>query len=473
MSVSATSDHRSPRVGRVWILLRLALLAGLAWFYVLGATRHAEEVNWFKARGDQSSFLGVAELEYHNWHDDAPAQMLPRNIMPLYPAYLALFYDPELSDDDYFLVAKKWNIRLSLGIVVVLGLVFAWHLPPIVSTNLTLIVAFGYFIFKAGYAQPETLYYFLLFLTFLCFSYLLQERRSTASLMLGALGGVLAALTHLTKADLAPLVGTFAVAYLFGELIRFLAARRSSARSHQGEWLPTVGWRLVALGLLLSCFFLALLPYATTSRRVFGSYFYNASTTYYVWYDSWGEAATDLRAAGVELHPPARLPADLPSFGKYWRQHTVRQMAGRLADGFWNMIERSYQTYWYFKFVVLYVAYASALVAANWKAFVALLRDHAPLALFIALYGVVSLVATAFYNPISATGTTRYIIALLTPFFFTVAYFTTRQPFCQTRWQVAGISMTPAHVDLFISTTLAFDLAFALWPRLMTTYGGF
>jgi hypothetical protein len=248
------------------LVVRLALFSALAWLYVAGATMHAERVNWFKARGDQSWFLHIAQVEYRNWHGIGPPQMLRRNIMPLYPAYLALFYDPSISDPDYFVIAKRWSIRLSLALLVVLGLVFARYLPALAAANLTLIVAFGYWIFKAGYAQPELLYYFLLFLTFLACCHLLHERRPGRS---------------------------------------------------------------------------------------------------------------------------------------------------------------------------------------------------------------VALAAGAFYNPISATGTTRYIIAHLTPFFFVLAYFTTMEPFRRTTWRIGRLRIGTIHADLAVSATLAFSIVFVLWARLETTYGGF
>ena len=67
-----------PRPSRRWLVARLVLLAALGWFYVAGASAHAERVNWFKARGDQSWFLSVAQTEYHNWHGDRPYRMLRR-----------------------------------------------------------------------------------------------------------------------------------------------------------------------------------------------------------------------------------------------------------------------------------------------------------------------------------------------------------------------------------------------------------
>ena len=277
---------------------------------------HAERVNWFKARGDQSWFLHVAQVEYRNWHGIGPPQMLRRNIMPLYPAYLALFYDPSISDPDYFVIAKRWSVRLSLALLVALGFVFARYLPALVATNLTLIVAFGYWIFKAGYAQPELLYYFLLFLTFLACCHLLRERRPGRSMGLALIAGALAALTHLTKAAMPLFLGVFFVAYAFGELVRWRQARPADAAGRR-EALTRGAWRAAAAGVLLACFLAVLLPYISTSKRVFGSYFYNANTTFYVWYDTWGEAGADMKDAGAELEWPKRPPRDLPGPAKY------------------------------------------------------------------------------------------------------------------------------------------------------------
>jgi hypothetical protein len=466
-------DRLARRVNRRALAVRILLFAALGWFYVLCATEHASRVNTFKARGDQSLFLGMAELVYHNWHEDAPAQMMPRNVMPLYPAYQALFYTPQLSDDAYFLVAKKWNIRLSLVLLALLAVVLAWHLPPLVSTNLTVVAAFGYFVFKAGYVQPELLFYFLLFATFLVCCHLLWDRRAGRSLALGAVAGVLAALAHLTKAAMVPFLAVFLLAYGSRELAELVGGWRLREGTLRGRAFGEAGWRIVAAALLLSCFFIVLFPYISRSKHVFGSYFYNANTAYYAWCDSWGEAATGPKALGVETHAPDVPATELPSFGKYWHNHSLRQIASRLLEGFGNMLDRSYQTYWYLKFVALYVAFAGALIAGNWKSFVALCRERWALMFFLASYAVVFATTAAFYNPISATGTTRYIIAQLTPLLFVLAYFSTLPPFRDTSWRLGGIVLTTAHFDLLVSVVLASDIMFTTWSRLMTTYGGF
>jgi hypothetical protein len=463
---------RRPRSSSAWLAVRLALFAALAWFYVAGATMHAERVNWFKARGDQSWFLHIAQVEYRNWHGIGPPQMLRRNIMPLYPAYLALFYDPGISDPEYFIIAKRWSIRLSLALLVVLGFVFARYLPALVATNLTLIVAFGYWVFKAGYAQPELLYYFLLFLTFLACCHLLRERRPGRSVALAVGAGVLAALTHLTKAAMPLFLGVFFVAYAAGELVRLRESRLGGAAERRDR-VRRAAWRLVAALVLVACFLGVLFPYISTSKRVFGRYFYNANTTFYVWYDTWGEAGADMKDAGAETAWPNRPARDLPGPARYWRTHTIEQIAERFLEGFRNMVDRSFHTYWYYPFVLVYLVYVGALVAANRRAFAGLLRRHASTALFLALYAVAFLFASAFYNPISATGTTRYIIAHLTPFFFVLAYFTTMEPFRRTAWRIGRLRVTTLHADLAVSATLAFSIVFVLWARLETTYGGF
>src|SRR5580765_4243274 len=178
------------------------LLLALAGFYLAGATEHAKRVNNFKARGDQSGYLGDAEAVYANWHGRTPPLLIgERNRMPLYAGYLALFYSPSISDDEFFVVAKRWNIYLSLVLLALTGVVLSRFLPPLPATNLLLIVAFGYFVFKAGYAQSELLFYFVFFLAFVLLLQVIGRNAGTAGLFWRAgAAGAMAALAHLTKA---------------------------------------------------------------------------------------------------------------------------------------------------------------------------------------------------------------------------------------------------------------------------------
>jgi hypothetical protein len=89
------------------------------------------------------------------------------------------------------------------------------------------------------------------------------------------------------------------------------------------------------------------------------------------------------------------------------------------------------------------------------------------------MYALIYAIGIAFYSPVSGTGTTRFLIAHLLPLLFVLSLLFTREPFCSTEWNLAGVMLYTQHFHLLISAMLAFDLLFVIWPRLMTTYGGF
>jgi hypothetical protein len=450
------------------------LMSGLAWFYVAGATQHAREVNNFKARGDQSAPLWGAEQIYGNRHGQQPPFLVGgRNYMPVYAAYQSLFWAPWMSDEDFFELAKITNIWLSLVLLAVLGVVFYSRLPLLLATNLLMIVAFGYFIFRAGYVQPELLFYVVFFLVFLAYCRFLRVRTVKASLISGVLAGALAALAHLTKASVPPLMAVFFLVYSASEVASLLRASHEPDARIRRAALRFFAGRTAAAVLALACFLAVLYPYISNSKRVYGSYFYNVNTTFYVWYNDWPEASVGTRLHHDDEGWPTLPPSDIPSMQKYWRTHTVRQIANRVGGGFLDMLVGSYNTFWILKYLVLYLALALALIASNRPAFADLIRSNRSTAWFLGLYGAVYLLAIAFYAPISGTGTMRFLQAHVAPLMFVLSSFFACKPFSDTRWSIAGTLITPAHVHLLVFVTLGLDLTFTLWPRLMSTYGGF
>ena len=439
----------------------LAVAAGV--FYYAAATEHARVVNTSKARGDQSGYLWDAQQVYWNWHGRAPVLVGERNRMPLYAAYLALFYSPDMTDDEYFVVAKRWNIRLSLVLLAALAVIFTRQLSPLVAANLTAVVAFGSFVFKAGYVQSELLFYFLFFLTFLAFWQLLVYPERPFRLWLACAAGSLAALAHLTKAALLPFVVLFVGVYAVAALVR--GARHG----------PRSIFRELAVPALVVVTFLAVLsPYLVNSKRTFGHYFYNVNTTFYAWYDNWAQASVGTLRHGDGVGWPALPPEQIPSAGKYWRSHSVGQIAARIAGGFKDMAVRSYRTYAYLKYVVLFVGLLAVVILSNTAVFAALARRNKPLVSFLALYGLSHLLLVAFYEPISGTGTTRFLIAHLTPFFYAASrYLTHPEVVRTTRWRIGPVEVGVWQLHAAISALLALDVAVWIWPRVMTTYGGF
>ena len=459
---------------RARVVARVAILAGLGCFYLLGATEHAERVNTSKARGDQSGYLRDAQEVYANWNgQDPPGLIGGRNRMPLYAGYLALFWHPRVSNDEFFEIGKTWNIRLSLLLLVLLAVVFYTHLPSHIATNLMLIVAFGAFIFKAGYTQSELLFYFLFFLAFLTFWHLLRSTSLRTAFALASVAGVLTGLAQLTKASALPLAGVFLTVYIAREILALIRGRGVVAGDGRRAARQAALSRLAAGAVLVACLLATMYPYIATSKRVYGRYFYNVNTTFYIWYDNWADASVGTRLHGDDVGWPALPSSQLPSMRRYLATHSAGAIAARVGDGFRDMIVGSYSTFWYWKYVLLYATCAAAFVATEPRRFANLARERWPLFAFLALYAAVYLPSVAFYTPISGTGSTRFLIAHLTPLMFVLSAFFARGPCRTSTLRVAGVAVTPDHFHLLVSVTLGLDLIFSLWQRLMSTYGGF
>lgn len=463
---------RRPRwTHRRWLRFAAAaaVAASLAGFYLNGASEHARVVNLSKARGDQSGFLADAEQVYANFNGLTPPGLVgKRNSMPVYAGVLSLFYDPQMSDDEYFLVARAWNIRLSLLLIGILACVFAWHLPGILAMNLTLIVAFSVFVFKAGYSQPELLFYTFVFLTFLVFLHLLQTPPGRKRFGLAIVGGVLSGLTYLTKAAVMPLVAIFVAVFLGQALVMHIRAANSARTG-----LASLAVRVAPAALLVVTCLAVLSPYLIHNKQTFGRYFYNVNTTFYVWYDNWPMASVGTILHGDAVGWPKMPESELPSMQKYLRTHSVGDIARRLAGGFRDMVVRSFNTYWYFKYVAIYAAIVIAVIVVNSRAALDVVRARPAESLFVLVYTGVYLMATAFYEPISGTGTTRLLMAHITPLLFVASLFLAQPAIDATRWRIGATTVTMLHVHVFVTVTIALDILFVVWPRLMTTFGGF
>ena len=479
--------------------LRVALVLGLAWFYVAGASQHAREVNTSIGRGDQLGYVWDAQVVYGNWHHwtppmrrgdgreyPSPAEGISageagrpfpmligqRMRMPVYAAFLALAYRPTMTELQFFEVAKIWNIWLSLVLLGLVAIACFSYLPPLAATNMVLVVAFGYAIFRAGYAQPDFLFYVLFFATFLACWNLLRGKAGLHSLVWGVLAGALGGLAYLTKAVVPPFIALFLAVYGTNEIVLLARSRRAGTAERLAA-RRRFAWRLISGLAVGACFLAVVSPYILTSKRVFGQYFFNANTTYYMWYDDGGEARGII---WPHTDPAGRIaisPGRLMNAGKYWRTHTLGQIGGRVVDGLIDTAVRSYRTFWYLKFVVLYVGFALLLAVAGWRHTVAAMRHHAALVTFLSLYAAVYLVGTGFFVATSGTGGTRFILAHVAPLLFVASHVISSSRLRSVPLALGGVSLTPTHFHAFVLGTMGCDIVFVLWPRLMTTYGGF
>src|SRR5439155_22303467 len=103
-------------------------------------------------------------------------------------------------------------------------------------------------------------------------------RTAKCSIALGLTAGAVAALAHLTKGAVLPFVALYLLVYACAEAIRLLRRRSTLGMS---------AWRSAAALVFVITFLGVLYPYISTSKRVFGEYFYNVNSAFYVWYNNW------------------------------------------------------------------------------------------------------------------------------------------------------------------------------------------
>jgi hypothetical protein len=137
------------------------------------------------------------------------------------------------------------------------------------------------------------------------------------------------------------------------------------------------------------------------------------------------------------------------------------------------MARKSVQMYEYLPYLLLYLVALLIVVSTRRTGIRRLLRANLPLVVFLSLYAVIYLLAIAFYYPTSGTGTARFLLAHLAPLFFAISVLLSRTPIENTRWQIGGARVGVHHFHVLVFSLLAVDIVFHLWPRLMTTYGGF
>jgi hypothetical protein len=438
---------------RRWGWPRIAVVGLLVTIYLTGAVIQGFRVNRDMRRTDQSAYMdyarGIATMR--------SAYVGDRNRMPVYPFLQSLLYRPGMSDDEFFRRGKAFNIALSLVLLILAYALLSRWLEPLAATAILLISAYTVFMFKAGYFQCELLFYFLSLLFFvLCVENL---RRPTAFRV--ALLGLVAGVTYLTKASVLPGIVVFLVCSAWS----LIAPRRCGPAGRTESPFSWAGRAVIFLVVFLATVY----PYIRTSKRVFGRYFYNVTSTFYVWYDSWDEAERGTKAHGDRRGWP-RMPAeDLPSARKYWREHTVSQIAARLGNGIATVFRVAWSSYGYLKYAAIYFLFALLFTFQHpRRARDLLFRGGASAAsVFIISYFTLYLLLYSWYTPI-ADGN-RLTLSLFLPGVAAIGYYLVRAGGHPIR--VAGLRLTTADLHRFVIAVLCLDMVFAL-PWTITHLSG-
>ena len=452
---------------RVWHFLKIpaviALVLILAGLYWVGAVEQLVRVNTDKEATDQSAYMEYARTMYESNYTVVGG----RNRMPVYPFLQSLFYRPGMTDEAFFTTGKYVNLVLSLVLLAGIALIFRHCLRWLHALTLLLIVAFTVFIFKAGYFQVELLFYFMNFCLFWVMWRLLQQ----TSWQLAIVTGIVAGLAHLTKASILPGLGLFLALAAIKWGGKWGWTTRQS-RHPSSPFIPTKALVTYLLPLVLVgvSFLLTVFPYINTSKQLFGHYFYNVNSTFYIWYDSWEEAKQGTRAHGDRVGWPAMPPEEIPSMAKYLREHTGQQMVNRVVEGAQAVLFNVVHSYGYLKYIEVYFALLLLTMLYFWRRVYQAVCANPILYLFLALYFGVYLLLCFWYAPIASGN--RIILAQFLPFLFTISY-GLHKLLLSSQLTLSGYSVYTLDLYNFALLLVVLgDIYLVLTERVGTMYGG-
>jgi hypothetical protein len=333
--------------------------------------------------------------------------------MPLYPFIQALFYRSPMSLNDFFINGKLVNVFLSLALLVLIFFVAAKLFTPFPAISLTLTAAFGLYVFKSGYFMVELLYYTLSSMAYLLLCLMLIK----PSVKLGMAAGVILGLAHLSKASVLPALLLFIGVYVAKEVF-FLYSQFKSHSLNLREILSALTPRLAGVGLVVIFYLIVISPYIIESKKIYGSYFYNVNSTFYMWYDSYEEAIQGTIAHGDRIGWPDMPDKDIPGPLKYFREHGFLEIWERIKYGsHWQLENLRYQ-YGFFNYPILFMGFALILLLLNVNKNLSLFREKFPLILFSVLYFALYILLYIWYSPIACLP--RFIYALYVPLLFSV-----------------------------------------------------
>jgi hypothetical protein len=435
----------------------ILLVICLVLLYLYGAMQSAIHVNTDLTRSDQNAYMNYARRLYEE-RLDYPGD---RNRVPAYPLLQSLFYDPSLSEEAFFAQGKHLNILFSLTILCLLYPILASYFGSLHAATLVLITAFTVFVFKAAYFQAELLFYFLAFCSFMLLTRLLIKPTPGAA----ALTGVVLGLTHLTKASILPAFVLFGVCFLLYHGPRMISGLRRS------QPLRKIAHPLLS-GLLVVALFLGTVwPYIQNSKRLFGHYFYNVNSTFYMWYDSWDEAKEGTRAHGDRKGWPDMPPEEIPSARRYLQEHTLTQIIDRVIDGAQHVTRHAIGSFGYHRYALAYGVMALAAALSQWRKSLQFLRTRWPVILFWASYLAFYFMLYAWYFPIYRGGD-RFILAQFLPYMFMASFILHAAwrgiSLRLGRWRIAPLAM----LNTAIGAALIPDIYIILTQRILALYGG-
>ncbi len=431
---------------------RALVVAALAALFLGGALAQATRVNRDWRRHDQDSYIAYARLV----HDSHGAAVGNRLQMPALPELLSLFYRDGESPGAFFPRAKLVCIALGALAAAFSALILWRRLPRAPAIAVALVAVFFVFAFRAGYVQAEPLSYAATFALFVA----MCDAWARPSWALAAGIGLLLAAAFMVKAT--ALVGFYVLALAVAVRAAVLLVRRRDPRA-----LVPAG----QVALSFAIFLAAIWPYAKNSRRVFGHYLYNMSSTYVMWCDSW-EQFLALQARLDLVHEgPSLPPAEVPSMATYWHTHTLGQMAWRETRGLGEVLGNCLISHGYALFALLYLGVLVAMVRKYPEVRRGLFRrDASAQAWFVVPYLLLHLVLFGWYGPIAAGN--RFILGIFLPGMYAIAAGLSAHTRPEHTLTVRGTPLDWTKINVLVIVLVALHLVVYFPYAVATHYSG-
>ncbi len=267
-------------------------------------------------------------------------KMLPHRtdgvVNPLWPWTAAWLADPahEISgpsevtaaDRALFNRGRWFNVGLTLGFVLVVGLALArvFSLPALLSA--TLLMALGGFLPRAVYFQPEPLYFVFFTLTWVaCLFALLRN-----TLWIYALIGLFSGIAWLAKGSVHPLLAVFIAVSTLRWLWGWLQQYWPTAQGGTTLWVRR--HHLFGLAILIFVHLMTVSPRLAYAQQRFGDPFHSFPG-YWMWFDNFEDCYAWMAKHDTRAELEAMPQDERPSLGLYLQTHTRQQVADRLWNG--------------------------------------------------------------------------------------------------------------------------------------------
>jgi hypothetical protein len=341
-------------------------------------------------------------------------------------------------------------------------------LPQVETYVLLMATAFTVFVFRACYVQAEIPFYAVTFFGFVALCRLWER----PSFGIAAVAGVFEGLAFAFKGSMEPGLALFATLFLAREAWTAWRAPRTKhagepARSGARAW-ATFATRVAQIATLLAAFLAPIAPYLAASKRLYGEWFFNVSTHYVAWCDSWDQFM-DMQARLGPWWTWKRFPAgDLPSMRRFFATHTLWDIVVREVLGLGEVLGNALMGTGFLEVVAIYAAFLAVGLGFT-RAPVRWLRGIDPrsatafvvpyVALYVGLFG--------FYAPIAAGS--RFVLMLFLPIVYSLLKSgAARQP----EVTALGRTITWRDLNAFVLVLLFLHVAFVLPATIGHLYAG-